>query len=498
MRTPGAKMSSQSPRRWVTVVGAGVSAVFLWVAVRHIDLGSVRDTWRTARPLPWIPLAMLAYVIGHFVRGARLKYLVRREASLGVTTATNVVVVGYASNNVLPARLGELVRAGMLAERTGIPMTQALTVTFIERLVDGVAILFLLVGATWATHTAGWIADLARVGALVFGVALCGLALAVFFPAALGALASRGSQPLGRRAHDTAVGLITSIVNGAASLRRPIDALAIGALSVVVWLCESAMFAAVLPALGLKLDLGTAVIAMSVTNLGILVPSTPGFVGPFHFFCSQALMAQGVGAEVALAYAVLVHIAFFAPATLWGAGAMLWYGVEVGATAALARAARRSRGVEPIRGVPMRVIAQLGEAERPSAPSEFDLALAEAILPAGSSGEAVRDSARFLAGQIGALPTRIRTLYGIGMSVFRFWVRVRYLRSFCGLALERRRAAVNTWAFGGIAPLRQLFRAPRSTVLLAFYEHPAGIATLGPEERRRLPVATPSTEEARG
>jgi uncharacterized protein (TIRG00374 family) len=177
-----------------------VSAVFLWVAVRHIDLGSVRDTWRTAKPLPWIPLAMLAYVIGHFVRGARLRYLVRGEAGLPVTTATNVVVVGYASNNVLPARLGELVRAGMLAERTGIPLTQALTVTFIERLVDGVAILFLLIGATWATHTAGWIADLARVGALVFGLALCGLALAVFFPAALSALASRMSQPLGRRA----------------------------------------------------------------------------------------------------------------------------------------------------------------------------------------------------------------------------------------------------------------------------------------------------------
>lgn len=491
-------MSSESSRRWVTVLGAGVSALFLWVAVRHIDLASVKETWRTARPLPWIPLAMAAYVVGHFVRGARLRFLVRREAGLQVTTATNVVVVGYASNNVLPARLGELVRAGMLAERTGIPLTQALTVTFIERLVDGVAILFLLVGASWATHTAGWIAELARVGALVFGVALAGLGLAVFFPAALGALASRLSQPLRRRAHDTAVGLVTSIVNGAAVLRRPLDALVIGVLSVVVWLCESAMFVAVLPALGLAPSPGMAVIAMSVTNLGILVPSTPGFVGPFHFFCSQALLAQGVGAEIALAYAVLVHIAFYAPATLWGAGAMLWYGVEVGATAALARAARRSQRVETIGGVPMQIIAQLAEPPKEAEASDFDRALTEAILPPGGSAAVVADSARFLAGQIAALPTRVRTLYAIGMSVFRFWVRVRYLRSFCGLDLDRRRAAVAGWAFGTIAPLRQLFRAPRSTVLLAFYEHPAGLATLGAEERRHLPVATTAPEEAHG
>lgn len=491
-------MSSRSPRRWVTVLGAGVSALFLWVAVRHLDWGSVRATWRDAKPLPWVPLAMLAYVIGHFVRGARLKYLVRREASLQVATATNVVVVGYASNNVLPARLGELVRAGMLAERTGIPLTQALTVTFIERLVDGVAILFLLIGSTWAMHTAGWIAELGRVGALVFGVALAGLMIAVLFPSALASLASRMSQPLGRRAHDAAVALTTSVINGAAILRNPFDALAIGGLSLLVWVCETAMFVAILPALGLAPDFGTAAIAMSVTNLGILVPSTPGFIGPFHFFCSQALQAQGVGAEVALAYAVLVHIAFFAPATLWGAGAMLWYGVEVGATAALARAARRSPKVEAIGGVPMRVIAQLERPREEAEPSDFDVALAEALLPAGGSAEVVRESARFLAGQIAALPTRVRTLYGIGMSVFRFWVRVRYLRSFCGLPLERRRAAVSTWAFGSIPPLRQLFRAPRSTVLLAFYEHPGGLATLGPEEKRHLPVKARATTEAHG
>lgn len=491
-------MSSKSPRRWVTVLGAAVSALFLWVALRHLDLGSVRETWRAAKPLPWVPLAMLAYVVGHFVRGARLKYLVRREAGLQITTATNVVVVGYASNNVLPARLGELVRAGMLAERTGIPLTQALTVTFIERLVDGVAILFLLVGSSWATHTAGWIADLARVGALVFGLALAGLALAVLFPTALSSLASRLSQPLGSRAHDAAVGLVTSVVNGAASLRRPSDALVIGALSVVIWLCESAMFVAILPALGLPLAFGTAVIAMSVTNLGILVPSTPGFVGPFHFFCSQALQAQGVGAEVSLAYAVLVHIAFYAPATLWGAGAMLWYGVEVGATAALARAARRSPKVELVAGVPMRVIAQLERRDGEADPDEFDLALTEALLPAGFTKDAAEEAARFLAGQITALPTRVRTLYAVGMGVFRFWVRLRYLRSFCALDLERRRTAVQGWAFGGIAPLRQLFRAPRSTVLLAFYEHPAGLASLGAEERRHLPVATRATEQAHG
>lgn len=486
-------MSTRSPRRLVTVIGVVVSALFVWVAVRHLDVSTIRATWRSARPLPWVPLAVLAYVAGHFVRGARLRYLVRREASMRLTTASNVVVVGYASNNVLPARLGELVRAGMLAERTGIPLAQALTVTFIERLVDGVAILLLLVLSTWWTHTAGWIRELARVGAAVFGLALLGLCVAVIFPRALGALASRVSQPLGPKWHDRALSLTTSVVNGAASLRRPQDALVIGALSVVVWLFEAAMFVCVLPALGLPLHFGSGVIAMGVTNLGILVPSTPGFIGPFHFFCAQALQAQGFGPEVALSYAVLVHLAFFAPVTLWGAGAMLWYGVEVGATAAMARAARHSPGIRLISGVPMRVISRVEKMPAAPGPSEFDLALAEAVLLPDSlpDREVLTDVAAFLSGQIEALPARIRTLYHVGMSVFRAWVRLRYMRSFCALTPARRREAVQAWAFGRIPPLRQLFRAPQSTVLLAFYEHPRVIEAMSPREHRHLPVAEP-------
>jgi len=493
-------MTPRSPRRLVTVLGIVVSVVFVWVAVRHLDVRAISDTWRSAKPLPWVPLAVLAYVVGHFVRGARLKFLVRREAKLPLVTASNVVVVGYASNNVLPARLGELVRAGMLAERTGIPLAQALTVTFIERVVDGVAILFLLIAGTWATHAAGWIQQLARVGTLIFGGALLVLGLAVVFPRALVSLASRLSQPLGGRWHDRAMGLATSIVNGAACLRDPRDAFVIGVSSVVVWVFESAMFVCVLPALGLAPSFGLAVVAMSVTNLGILVPSTPGYIGPFHFFCSQALQAQGISPEVSLAYAVLVHLAFYAPATLWGAGAMLWYGVEVGSTAVRARAAKKTPELEQLSGVPVHVIARVEPPRKSHGPSEFDLALTEALLPSGKDvpTSVQTEVATFVAGQIEALPARIRTLYHLGMGVFRAWVRIRYFRSFSGLAAERRREVVTAWAFGPIAPIRQLFRAPRSTALLAFYENPQMLAALSGEEHRRLPVAVATGEEAGG
>ena len=161
--------SAKGQRIGIALAGLAFSAIFAVLAFRRLDVASVLATLRDARVLPWVPLAILAYVAGHFVRGARLRLLVRGESALSLATATNVVVVGYASNNVFPARLGELVRAGLLTERTGIPVAQSLTVTFIERLLDGIAILvMLLVGDVDAPGPAGL--DLGRRARRVAGL----------------------------------------------------------------------------------------------------------------------------------------------------------------------------------------------------------------------------------------------------------------------------------------------------------------------------------------
>jgi uncharacterized protein (TIRG00374 family) len=471
-------------RTAVALVGLLGSAVFVALAMRHLDLREVLSTWRTARVLPWVPLAVLSYVAGHLVRGQRLRVLVKRETMLPLTTATNVVVVGYASNNVFPARLGEFVRAGMLAERTGIPLGQSLTITFIERLLDGIAILVLLLAGTLSLGVRPpWLWDVARLGSLVFGVALTLVLVAVLLPSVVMSTASRLSAGLGARARDRVLSLASSVTSAGAVLRRPRDAMAILAYSGLVWLFESLMFALLFPVFSLRFHLSPAFIAMSVTNLGILVPSSPGFVGSFHFFCSQALASQGVPAATAMGYAILVHLTFYVPVTLWGAAAILWYGVQVGATAALARAAKSSPEAEVLSGIPVRVIARLEPVRPPRPATEFDLALTEALLtPQGGTLDRATlvQVATFLAQETQALPARLNLMFEIGMAVFRVYVRVRTLRSFCALDVERRRGVVHAWAFGRIGLLRQLFRPVRSVALLAYYDRTAHALAVRP------------------
>lgn len=475
-------------RKTVVALGLVASAVFMYLAVRRLDFAALRSVWANAHVFPWVPLGILSYVVGHVVRGQRCRLLVRREASLRLVTASNIVVVGYASNNVFPARLGEVVRAGMLAERTGIPVAQSFMITFIERVLDGLAILLLLVVGTTYGESPDWTRDVVRVALLVFGGATAVMLVGVFSPGLLVTGASRlgNKLKLGEKWHDRLVSLATSIANAGACLRDPRDAIRIVVLSVLVWVLEAGLFVAILPAFGIPLSLTTGAVAMSVTNLGLLVPSSPGFVGPFHFFASQAVIAHGVDPNTALAYAAVVHLAFYVPVTVWGAAAMLWYGVEVGRAAAIAREAQKAGATTEIGGVPIVELAQLAKARADEPASAFTVGLVEAIcVPAGEKAEpeAVRDASDFVEGQLAALQPQLKVLFDAGMTFFRFVTRLRYLRGYCDLPLETRRAWTARWAEGRIALLRKLFKPVRATALLAYYDHPAVRAALVKQPR---------------
>lgn len=457
-------------------VGLLASAVFIFLAVRRVDFDALKAIWSDAHLLPWVPLGIASYLLGHLVRGVRCRLLVRREATLGLMTASNIVVVGYAANNVLPARLGELVRAGMLAERSGMPVVQSLAVTFIERVLDGLAILGLLVVATMTSHQPSWIQDLVRVALVVFGAATLVMLAGAHSPQFIVSTASRIGNKLGPKMHDRLVSLATSITNAGACLRDPKDAILLVIYSVVVWSLEAGLFVAILPVFGIDMSVQTGVIAMCVTNLGLLVPSSPGFIGPFHYFCSQALIAEGVAGPTALVYATLVHLAFYVPVTIWGAASMLWYGVEVGSTAAMAREAKKGNKSLTVRGVPVVELAPMSAPPPEPKASAFTIGLVEAMVVAEGKvahPEAVTYAATFVDGQIAALSTKLQFMFACGMSGFRFVTRLRYLRGYCDVPLAARQRWTLKWAEGRIALLRQLFKPVRATALLAYYDHPA-------------------------
>ena len=523
---PGAKGNSVTLGRIIkskgTIVVGGfiISLLLLVMTAKKINWQLVHDAFASATWLPWLPLAVVTYLIGMLLRGLRLKQLVSTEASLTVSTASNIIAVGYATNNILPARLGEFARAGMLAERTGLPYALSLTVTFLERLLDGLTILSLFVLAICVTPTDQWLKPAAMVAGLLFGCALPSVLMLAFAPQLSLSLASQLSIHLGRKWHTRALALVTQVTRGLSCLRDASTALSVLATSFVIWITEGLMFALVMPCFNMPISLVKAIAVMAFTNLGILVPSSPGYIGTYHVCCKTALLAVtgsettqvtnkaveqaavqtyqlanmpflsnsigNISESTALSYAVVVHLVFYITVTIWGVIAMARYGLELGTTAALAWEAK------PITNLPeteaMAVITSVPTQKQSNhcfKITPFWLAIVDSSVPTGSlvlsakeRSEAVTYATQFVCSELSALPSSLRILFKIGILGFRSITIASNLCPFENLSSERQAKIINAWSYGPIGTTRKLFKPLRSLALLAFFEHPAILAAL--------------------
>jgi len=184
--------------------------------------------------------------------------------------------------------------------------------------------------AVFRLDLGGWIARLAWVAAAAFLAALVVLLSIALAPARVERLMLLTVRPLGPRLGGVVARLYRTASAGVSCFRSSRGVAELVLLTILVWLLEAGMFWLALPAVGERTSWLLAFAAMGLTNLGILVPSSPGFVGSFHWFCMEALRAGGVAVPVAAAYAVIVHLGFFVTATVWGLATLAAWGLGLG------------------------------------------------------------------------------------------------------------------------------------------------------------------------
>jgi hypothetical protein len=99
-------------------------------------------------------------------------------------------------------------------------------------------------------------------------------------------------------------------------------------LSMLVWTLEVVVYYSILWGFGTGLPLWAGMLALVMANFGIAVPSAPGYVGVFEAACSGAIISLGVPKEVALAYAITVHLLLYVCVT--GGGLILMWRLGLG------------------------------------------------------------------------------------------------------------------------------------------------------------------------
>lgn len=287
------------------ILGWILSVIFLIIVIRQLE-------WNTflfqVRKLSWTTLIGLIaiYLVGFLVRGLRAQALL---GCISFKDALSAVFVGYAANNVFPARAGEFVRAKITSDRTKLPLTTVFSSVLIERIFDGAAIVTLLILATPTYRFPEWVTKLTSAGMLVFISALLIVCFFGWFGKKLTPFFS--NKKIGK--------IILGLIAGAELATRSIGILiSITFLSFLIWIIEGSMFLYGFEALHITAPWKAAYFSLGVVNLGVLLPSSPGGVGIFQYFVLKSLEVWGVDSALAASYSIVLHVCQLIPVIIIG------------------------------------------------------------------------------------------------------------------------------------------------------------------------------------
>lgn len=323
-------------KRWQFWLGVAISAVFLYFALKGLNLG---DFWLAVKSANywWILPGIAVYFVGVWVRAWRWHYLLRPIKKVPTKTMFPITCIGYMGNNIYPARAGEVLRAVVLKRRENVPISASLATIIVERIFDGVVMLaFVFLNlpelakvASFESGFVGNIQQLALIGMAIFLGALLVFLLAAMFPK----VSARAGQwvidrIIPQRFREKTSGIMLKFLDGLASLRSPFNVLMVFVTSVIIWLLETVKYWFVMHAFTFTVSFFALMLLNGIANLATTIPSAPGYIGTWEAVTKAVLVAYNVPGAEALGYAVVLHVALWLPITLLGAYYMTREGIK--------------------------------------------------------------------------------------------------------------------------------------------------------------------------
>jgi uncharacterized protein (TIRG00374 family) len=300
------------------IIGLLLTVVFLVLAFQRVDLAGFVDELRAVNYV-WLAPSAVCTLVGYLLRTARWRIILSGAARAPLTTLFPILIMGFAINNLLPGRLGEFWRAYLLGRKRNVPKSFALASVVVERVFDGLTLIALLAVVSTVIRLPEGGREVELLAGIVFTVATLALIVLLWKPGVV-------QVPLRRVLHPFHSGLAVWIeerfeafVAGLAALRRaPVLILAAG-LSAGVWVAEASSYVFLSRGVNLglpgPLELPAIILAVVTINLGIMVPSGPGYVGTQEFFGTAALAVVGASPQAALALIVVSHVVQYALVT---------------------------------------------------------------------------------------------------------------------------------------------------------------------------------------
>jgi hypothetical protein len=287
------------------VLSLVLGGVFLYLTFRNVAMADVVAALGQF-DMRWLLPAIAVSLLLQVFRAWRWQLELRPLEAIGLGKLWVITSVAYMMINLLPARLGEVVRPWLLSRRSKVTFSNVVGNLVVEKTLDSVCIVFyLLLGLTTTANLPDWV----RHGALVPASIAAALALLVTLLYLKGEpfvdrwvvryLPERFGAGLRR--------VLRSFLDGMLILPNGRLLATVFGLSLAYWALPILSSWVVIRGFGFDVPFNAALMVFIFIGFGTALPNPPGMIGVFQYACVLALGMFGVPEAQAVAYGVFLN-----------------------------------------------------------------------------------------------------------------------------------------------------------------------------------------------
>ena len=311
--------ASSSRNLWKTIPGLLISAFFLWYTFRGISFDHLLAL-RLVHPA-WI-LGVIGFTFaGYTLRCVRWSQMMprrKRPIRAHFLVCARVLITSLAANNILPLRIGDIMRVFTYADDLAASPSTILSTVILEKLLDIFVLVLMFVSTVGRVATA----RLHLIANISLAISAVGLLVLLVAARSLQAPIQRLFTRLPANPKLTKIEHWVTLALDATGRLGIIGSLLLLLQTVIIWTCEGMIFASAIFLLAIPVDRIAPWLAVSFANLSYLIPSSPGAIGPFELAVKTSLVNHGASVGQAAIFGLAIHAWMLVSVT--GAGGIIF------------------------------------------------------------------------------------------------------------------------------------------------------------------------------
>ncbi len=323
-------MTEEKSNRWNSIKrwlpGVLISLIALYLVFNLANMNDLQKSLTMINPV-FILISITLTVLFCVTRAFAWRILLDRNPSISQTFFG--INVGYLLNNLFPFRAGEIGRAVLLGQTTGLGTFHVLSTIIIERAFDLAFAALLLLSSLPLALGLSWAKPVAYTTLILVIIGISALFLIARNTAAVHNWVIKGPGRISFiKKH--LVPYLDNLLEGLGSLTKPQMFLGAVFWIAVSWFIGILNYYVVLLSIKPQAPFWWGVLIDSLLAMGIAIPSAPAAIGVFEATLVAALALVGIDASTALAYAVIMHFIQFAVTGILGMIGLMKEGRSLG------------------------------------------------------------------------------------------------------------------------------------------------------------------------